>query len=125
MLQAIKTIEVKANNPSFNVKREWMYSLEGLEKYVGGEVEAFHVNDSITMWYAKMGNLKGLEPNIVIQGFFDDGGEPVRRVLAIRGDILITGTDSEGNPISLTDEEIGLVLECFIHRRIFQLPKSE
>jgi hypothetical protein len=115
MSKQIKVIIIEAGNPELKVIEKFDHSLENLQKFVGGYIEAVRVNESITIWINEEGKLVELEPNFYLT---DKNGKAYDIVV---GDVLIAGTDSEGETVSLTDEEIKEVQERFINRVHFNM----
>jgi hypothetical protein len=115
MSRQIRVIILEAGNPEAKVIEKFDHSLENLQAVVGGYIEAIRVNDSITIWINEEGKLiDGIEPNFNLIG----EGKPYDIVM---GDVLIAGTDHEGETVSLTDEEIQEVQERFLNRVNFKM----
>ena len=115
MTNEIKVIILEAENDEAIIVEKWEHSLENLQQFVGGYIEAVRVTDSITLWINEEGKLEGLEPNFHLCRM---NGMPYDLVV---GDVLIAGTDEEGNTVSLTDDEIKEVQERFLSRRHFNM----
>lgn len=115
MKNEIRVVLVEAGNPEIKIIEKWDHSLENVQQFVGGYVQAIRITDSITMWMNEEGKLQGLEPNFVMVN------EGVTSTDTIVGNVLIAGTDSEGDDVSLTDQEIELLQEKFMSRTMFQL----
>lgn len=115
MKNEIRVVLVEAGNPEIRIIEKWEHSLENVQQFVGGYIEAIRVNESITMWLNEEGKMQGLEPNFVLVN------KDVTVADTVVGNVLIAGTDSEGNDVSLTDEEITLLQEKFMSRTMFQL----
>lgn len=111
----IRVVIVEAGRPEIKIIEAWEHSLENLQQFVGGYVQAIRITDSITMWMNEEGKLQGLEPNFVMVN------EGVTSTDTIVGNVLIAGTNQEGDDVSLTDQEIKLLQEKFMSRTMFQL----
>ncbi|MDQ0976649.1 hypothetical protein QFZ31_006701 [Neobacillus niacini] len=118
MEKDIRVIIANAGEQEIHLVEKFEHSLEHLQAVVGGYIEAIRVNDSITIWINEEGKLiEGMKPNFYL---IDTNNKPVDIVL---GDIIITGTDEEGETISLTDQEIEEIQSRFITRKHFRLWK--
>lgn len=84
-------------------------SLETLQKAVGGWVQAVDLDSDLSLWCNEEGKMNGLPHNTIAQSFWDKAfGEHTDYIV---GDIVLTGgTDSEGDLIGLTHEQIEQVL---------------
>lgn len=79
-------------------------TLDELHQYVDGFIEYVHIVDNIYMICDEEGKLKDKPLNTIatnLLGYY-------KNILFdfIVGDVLIVGTDGNGNDISLTDEQI-------------------
>lgn len=110
----IRVIILEAGNPEAKIVERFEHSLENLQTVVGGYIEAVSVNESITIWLNEEGKLQELPPNFYLIG----NGSPFDIVV---GDVIITGTDGEGNTIGLSDEEVTEIQERFINRLSFKM----
>lgn len=115
MKNEIRVVLVEAGNPEIKIIEKWDHSLENVQQFVGGYVQAIRITDSITMWMNEEGKLRQLEPNFVMVN------KGVTSTDTIVGNVLIAGTNSEGDDVSLTDQEIELLQEKFMSRTMFQL----
>jgi Domain of unknown function (DUF3846) len=111
----IRVVVVEAGNPVIKVIEKFDHSLENLQKFVGGYIEAIRVNESLTIWINEEGKLLELDGNFYLT---DQAGKPYDVVV---GDALFAGTDEEGNTISLTDQEIDEIKERFLNRVHFRM----
>lgn len=114
MKNLIRVVIVEADNDEIKVINSWEHSLENMQRFVGGWVQALSVTPSIALWMNEEGKMQGLEPNF----YLVDGDEKPFDIVV--GNVLIAGTDSEGETISLTDEEIEELQERFSTRRTFR-----
>lgn len=114
MSKEIRVIILEAGNPEARVVEKFEHSLETLQQFVGGYIEAVRVNESITIWINEEGKLRGLDPNFNLIG----NGKPYDIVV---GDAIFTGTDNEGETVSLTDQEIEEIKERFVDRLTFKM----
>lgn len=114
-MEQIRVIIVEAGNPVIKVVDKFDHSLENLQEFVGGYIEAIRVNDSITIWINEEGKLQELEPNFYLVNQNRDSYD------IVVGDALIAGTDKEGETVSLTDQEIEEVQKRFISRVHFKM----
>lgn len=78
------------------------HSLESMQRLVGGFIECIQLQDGIDLWCNEEGQLLDLP---LIQDLVSG------RVIA--GDYFFARHDSEGNTISLTDEDCALILSKF------------
>ena len=115
MKNYIRVVLVEAGNPQIKIIDKWEHSLDTVQQFVGGYIQPIRVTNSITMWLNEEGKMQQLEPNFL---FVNKEGTPLDTVV---GNVLIAGTDDEGDDISLTDEEIELLQEKFVSRTMFQL----
>jgi hypothetical protein len=115
MSKQIRVIVLEAGNPEAKIIEKFDHSLENLQTFVGGYIEAIRVNDSITIWINEEGKLIELPPNFYLT---NQDGQAYDIVV---GDVLIAGTDHEGETVSLTDEEIKEIQERFINRVHFNM----
>lgn len=115
MKNTIRVVLVEAGNNEIKVINSWEDSLDNLQRFVGGYVQAIRVNSSITLWINEEGKQMGLEPNFYL---VKEDGKPYDMVV---GNVLIAGTDDEGDSASLTDEEIQELQERFLNRGTFKL----
>lgn len=115
MKNYIRVVLVEAGNPEIKIIEKWEHSLDTVQQFVGGYIQPIRVNNSVTMWLNEEGKMQQLEPNFLLVTV---DGMPLDTVV---GNVLIAGTDSEGNDISLTDEEIKMLQEKFLSRTMFQL----
>ncbi len=115
MKNEIRVVLVEAQNPEIKIVDKWDHNLDNVQQFVGGYIQPIRVNESITIWMNEEGKMQGLEPN------FHMINSEGQNLDVIVGNVLIAGTDSEGNDISLTDEEIEELQERFIVRGIFRL----
>lgn len=114
MTRQIKVVVIEAGETAIKVIEKFEHSLENMQKFVGGYIEAVRVNDSITIWMNEEGKLQGLEPNFYLT---DSKGNPLDLVV---GNALIAGTKNN-DTVSLTDAEIAEVQERFITRGLFNV----
>ncbi|MCY8256391.1 DUF3846 domain-containing protein [Bacillus spizizenii] len=117
MEKEIRVMIVKAETDEIAIIQKFPHSLESMQTVVGGYVEPVRVTDSITIWGNETGKIDGLDLNFYLLGYDD---KPLDMMV---GDVLITGTDEEGETVGLTDEEIEEVKERFINRRCFRMFK--
>ncbi|MDF3555534.1 DUF3846 domain-containing protein [Bacillus cereus] len=115
MKNYIRVVLIEAGNPEIKIIEKWEHSLDTVQQFVGGYIQPIRVNDSVTMWMNEEGKMQQLEPNFL---FVNKEGTPLDTIV---GNVLIAGTNDEGDDISLTDEEIELLQERFISRTMFQL----
>ncbi|MDA1509610.1 DUF3846 domain-containing protein [Bacillus cereus] len=111
----IRVVIVETGSPEIKIIEAWEHSLENLQQFVGGYIEPIRIDESITMWLNEEGKMQGLEPNFVLVN------KGVTVADTVVGNVLIAGTDREGNTISLTDKEIEILQEKFMSRTMFQL----
>ncbi|MGE7976638.1 DUF3846 domain-containing protein [Bacillus cereus] len=115
MKNYIRVVLVEAGNPQIKIIDKWEHSLDTVQQFVGGNIQPIRVNNSVTMWMNEEGKMQQLEPNFI---YVNKEGTPLDTVV---GNVLIAGTDDEGEDVSLTNEEIELLQERFISRTMFQL----
>jgi hypothetical protein len=115
LTREIRVIIIEAGVPELKVIEKFEHSLENLQKFVGGYIDAVRVDESITIWIHDEGKILELKPNFYLT---DQDGKPYDIVV---GDALIAGTDSEGETVSLTDKEIEEIQERFINRIHFKM----
>lgn len=113
----IRVIILKAETDEVAIVQKFPHSLESMQAVVDGYVEPVRVTDSITIWGNETGKIDGLDLNFYLLGHDD---KPLDIVV---GDVLITGTDEEGETVSLTDEEIEEIKDRFVNRRCFKMFK--
>lgn len=111
----IRVIIIEAENRKFKIVNNFEHSLDNLQAVVGGYIEAVRVDDSITIWVNEEGKLQGLAPNFML---LDSSN---RAYDLIAGNVIITGTDEEGNSVSLTDSEIEIVKSKFLDKITFKM----
>jgi hypothetical protein len=114
-MEKIRVMLVKADSDVLTVTDHFEHSLENMQKAVGGYIEAVRVTDDIVMWLNEEGKLNDLEPNFNLNGV---GGLAIDVVV---GDVVITGTNEEGDTTSLTAENVEELKKRFTNRRNFQL----
>ena len=73
-------------------------TLQTLQKTVEGYIEALEILPNVILWCNEEGKLKGLERNIRIV-------KNQQHVDTVAGPVIITGVDSHGEAIGLTDEQ--------------------
>jgi Domain of unknown function (DUF3846) len=112
-MENIRAMVVEVGNPVLKVVENFEHSLESLQKFVGGYIEAVRVTDSIVIWVNEEGKLEGLEGNFYLT---DKNGLPFD---TIAGNALFTGSNAEGDTVSLTDEEVEEIKNRFINRGTF------
>lgn len=114
MKKTIRVLTIEADSLSFNIVEDFESSLEASQKFVGGYVQAVRVTNSITMWLNEEGKLNSLTPSfhLLMTGRVYD---------IVVGNAFFTGTDSEGENASLTDEEITEIEKRFIDRHNFSM----
>lgn len=88
-------------------------TLEALQEQVGGYIEVAYVSSGIIdadidMFVNEEGKLLGLEPTIAVMQ-----GNKVVEVIC--GPVLFAGHDSEGNTVSLTEEQI-----AYLNKTVFK-----
>lgn len=110
----IKVVVVEAGNDLIQVK-EMDSSLKASQEFVGGWVEAVRVNDSITMWFDEDGKLKSKEANFALLN------GSLKAYDVVVGDVFFTGTDGEGENVSLSYKEIEEIQSRFINRKGFKM----
>ncbi|PFB17058.1 hypothetical protein CN399_08865 [Bacillus cereus] len=115
MKNYIRVVLVEAGNPEIKIIEKWEHTLDTVQQFVGGMIQPIRVNSSVTLWMNEEGKMQQLEPNF---NLLNKEGVPVDTVV---GNVIIAGTNSEGDDVSLTDEEIELLQERFINRHMFQL----
>lgn len=115
MSKEIKVIIIEAGVTEMKIIEKFDHSLENMQTFVGGYVEAIRVNDSITLWVNEEGKLQDLTPNFYLTNSI---GNPID---LIKGNALIAGTDSEGETVSLTVEQIAEVQKRFLNRVEFNI----
>ena len=98
-----------------NVIERWECSLDSLQKFVGGWLEAIRVTDEMVIWINEEGKLENLDPNFMLCNGIHN---PYDNVV---GNAIITGCDSEGETTSLTLRQVEEVKERFITRRLFDI----
>lgn len=80
---------------------EYEDTLENMQELVGGYIEAITLDDDgATLWCNEEGKYNGMLPN---RPLYDSKGN-VADILY--GNIFITGSNDEGETISLTEEQI-------------------
>ena len=112
-MEKIRAMVVKADSDVLTVVENFEHSLESLQKFVGGYIEAVRVTESIVIWVNEEGKLEGLEGNFYLT---DKNGLPID---LIAGNALFTGSNGEGETVSLTDEEVTYIKDRFIDRGRF------
>lgn len=115
MTKEIRVVIIESGDKAIHVVEKFDCSLENLQEFVGGYVEAVRVNDSITIWVNEEGKMQGLEPNFYLT---DEKGQPLDIVV---GNALIAGTDSEGETVSLTEAELAEIKNRFLTRGQFNI----
>jgi hypothetical protein len=106
---------VKTDSGKLYVNENFEHSLESLQEFVGGYIEAIRITDSIVIWVNEEGKLNGLPANFFLT---DETG--IRLDLVV-GNALITGSNGEGDTVSLTHEEVEEVKERFLNRTHFNI----
>lgn len=83
-------------------------SLQTLQTAVGGWVQAIDLASDLSMWCNEEGKLTGLPHNPYAQFMWDEVFGAHTDYLV--GDIVLTGgTDSEGETIGLTQEQVDII----------------
>lgn len=111
-MKEIRAMIVEAGNPVLKVVNDFEHSLENMQKFVGGYIEAVRVTDTIVIWINEEGKLEGLEGNFYLT---DENGLPFD---TIAGNALFTST-SGAEASSLSDDEINEIKNRFINRGSF------
>lgn len=114
-MEKIRAMVVKADSNVLTVVEDFDHSLENMQKAVGGYIEAVRVTDDIVMWLNEEGKLNDLAPNFNLNGV---GGLAIDVVV---GDVIITGSNGEGETTSLTAENVEELKKRFTNRRNFQI----
>lgn len=117
MEKEIRAMIIKTDTDEAAILEKFPASLESMQAVVGGYLDALRVSHSITIWLNEEGKINGLAPNFYL---LDQEGKPYDTVV---GDVLITGTDEEGETVGLTDEEFEEISNRFISRRFFKMFK--
>ncbi len=115
MKNYIRVVLIEAGNPEIKIIEKWEHSLDTVQQFLGGYLQAIRINNSVTMWMNEEGKMQQLPPNFL---FVNKEGTPLDTIV---GNVLIAGTNSEGDDVSLTDEEIEMLQEKFLSRTMFQL----
>lgn len=112
----IKVVILEAESDEIKVIEKWEQSLENMQTLVGGYIEAVRLFDNVVLWINEEGKIMDdVEPNFYLVGEND------KLLDLIMGDAIITGTNEEGDTVSLTDGEISKLTEKFVTRRHFNL----
>ena len=99
------------------------YSLERLQEAVEGYVQAIDLSDELTIWCNEEGKMLNLCHNPYGQAFWE---KSYGRTDYIVGNIVLTGgTDSEGETLGLTDEQILKINETIAEVALFVNPRIE
>lgn len=88
-------------------------TLADSKRLVGGYIECLRVTEEIDLWLNEEGKLDDLEPNFGLVR-----GDQILDIIV--GDVFFASHDSEGETISITEEQIAHVKERFIERRLFK-----
>lgn len=83
---------------------------ELVREAVGGYIEALRMSDTCVLWINEEGKLDELEPNFILT---DRAGNQIDFVA---GNVIFTGTNEEGETVSLSEEDIELIQERFTDR---------
>ncbi|UTV34846.1 DUF3846 domain-containing protein [Bacillus altitudinis] len=115
--ETIRVMVLKAGVEEGRIVEKFPNTLEALQEAVGGYIEAVRVTSSIIIWTNEEGKPKGLNHNfhLSLNGFIEDW---------VVGDVVITGSNEEGENVSLTDEEIEEIQKRFLNRGTFDLSKT-
>lgn len=113
----IRVMVLKAGVEEGRIVESFPNTLAALQEAVGGYIEAVRVNESIIIWCNEEGKPQGLEHNfnLSLNGYTHD---------SISGDIVITGSNKEGDNVSLTWDEIDEIQKRFLNRGTFDLSKQ-
>lgn len=110
MGKTIKALAIKTNSDKPYEEVEVESSLEGLQKFVGGYVEALTLdipnqtdNRAVTIWLNEEGKLIGLESTA---GLIQSNGVLLDLLC---GNLLITSSDENGDTVSLNEHEMKAV----------------
>lgn len=114
-MEKICAMLVKADSETLTLTESFEHSLENMQKAVGGYIEAVRISDDIVMWVNEEGKLNDLTPNFNLNGV----GDLLLDVVV--GDVVITGTNEEGDTTSLTHDNIEELKKRFTNRRNFKL----
>lgn len=83
---------------------------EELSAGVGGYVEALGLDcvDGVVMWLNEEGKLFGLAPNPAAHALVADAGLAPGDVIV--GDVVLTGMNSDGDAVALSDEQVAALM---------------
>jgi hypothetical protein len=97
----VKSVSIKSNNSINIVEMDKKYSLEQLQKEVGGWIEVVKLNGKMSMYVNEEGLMRQFKINpIATSLYFQYTGINT----PIVGDVIITGRSSNGSQVNLKDE---------------------
>lgn len=114
MTNEIRVLALTAVSEGAMLIPDFENTLEAMQEIVGGYIEAVRITENIVLWVNEEGLLKQLPLNFYLS---NSSGEPISPIV---GDVLFTGVDSEGDNISLTDDDIKLIESRFINRKLLK-----
>lgn len=107
----MRVVTLKSKEDSLVVNDEFEYTLENMQKAVGGYIQPIYIRTGgtreIIIWVNEEGILDNLPTNFAL--IRKKGGEIITYVL---GDVLITASDGE-DTVGLNDEELEFVKSSF------------
>ena len=112
-LSKIKVMSLRVGEPEGEVF-DMEHSLEEMQKVVDGWLESLRLTETCTMWINEEGKLRDdLQRNFLL---LDRGHNPIDEV---KGDVLFTGLDEEGNTVGLSDIDLHVIQKRFPIREGF------
>jgi hypothetical protein len=109
-VKEIVAMGLGAGKEEATLYKKFVHSLENLQAYVGGYIEAIRLGEDMVIWLNEEGKLQNLEPNFSLT---DREGVPYDLVV---GNVLITGVSKAGEAVSLSDKQIKEIEKRFLSR---------
>lgn len=117
-MDQIKAVVIEAGNPEIKIVDKFNSDLESLQKAVGGYIEAIRLDSETIIWVNEDGKVNDLKPNFMLTR----GNKGLDYLV---GNIVITGCNSEGDNISLTDSQLTKLKNAFVNRTMFDLQRFQ
>jgi hypothetical protein len=109
-VKEIVAMGLEAGKDEATLYTQFVHSLENLQAYVGGYIEAIRLGEDMVIWINEEGKLQELEPNFSLT---NKEGVPYDLVV---GNALITSVSKAGEAGSLSDNQIEEIKSRFLTR---------
>lgn len=116
----MKIIIKRCNEPCYVAEVEKL-ELEDMQSMVGGNIELIECNVGsaenpmyVDVWLNEEGKIREMPPNLALVAHGGDKSSGLFEWIdCLHGDLFFAASDSEGNTVGLSEEQITETLMCF------------